>query len=451
MPVLTSIADAVEGQIRQARDTLFEEELFYELNREARVALKHGVEIRRNLVQFPADDDRDVLIDLVGEEDEDTENGQSESSPAGSEDDGLAYFVAQSFRMLLSHAHRKNLHRRSQIPPPITQKKRPTPEYVLFRPSFCYLQHRSHFLWLADLVASISKTLHSAGFKCSPNTFPLTSVRFPPADDASVESFVDSLINPLESYITMRLCSPSYGFRVRIFTNMHPTGVGTTFELTTNLPSLAHAMKPPPKFGVREQVEEFILHLYTLDLVHYVSTLSKRVYQSGPPATTTADPPAAATQADDDWEDIDDDEDKEAGDPIGLLTGILPLPLPMSAKSAGLKDMPLLPWEPAFPERGELAAFSPLKNRSRKLLLELDRAQLVLRTRWIGPGSFLGIDLGHVADEDTDKVDKAAKVEDIYVWSAADGREGSVAKSGKPSLDEVIQALGKGDHEPGKM
>jgi mediator of RNA polymerase II transcription subunit 17/IMP and pyridine-specific 5'-nucleotidase len=244
----------------------------------------------------------------------------------------------------------------------------------------------------------------------------------------------------------MPLCSPSYGFRIRIFTNMHPAGVGTSFELTTNMPALAHAMKPPPKFGVREQVEQFILHMYTLDLVHYVSAFSKRVYQSGSLATATPGQPATATQADDDWEDVDD-EDKDAGDPIPLLTGIRPLPLPMSAKSAGLKHVPLLPWEPSFPERGELNAFSPVKNRSRKLLLKLDREQLALRTRWIQPGSFLGIELGHVTDEDAGKAEKAAKAEDVYVWSAADGRESSGAKAGNLSLEEVIQALGKPDHE----
>lgn len=133
--------DSIESRILQARDTLYEEELFYELNREARVMASHGVTTLHNLIQFEISEGLYIMFDLV---DLDELSDQADSETRTHEHDILAEAVAHALRILLAYSHRQNLRRRTQIPPPLTPKKRPVPEYPLLRPIAAYLQHSHH-------------------------------------------------------------------------------------------------------------------------------------------------------------------------------------------------------------------------------------------------------------------------------------------------------------------
>lgn len=437
-PASTETEDttAVEHHIRQARDSLFAEELFYELNREARGLLKHGVDLKRNLVQFPADHDQQILIDLVDLNLDGSWVITKESSPSPSfnECNGLANAVSQSLRILLSHAHRKNLRRRSQVPPPVTAKKPPTPEYIVLRPVFAYLQHRSHFRWLASFLDTLTQTLQSAGIHLQQRRFPFTSRPSTNAADLpAIESFVDSLLAPLESYITIPLCTPSYGLRVRVFTNMHPNGAGTQFDATTNHPALSHAIKTPLKLGLRDELGQFVTYLFTVDLVHFIADVSKRLYPSPPPpassqqdttTTTTTTTGEGEAGEPDEWED-GEDEDEKSVNPVAELLGITPTPLPRLSKTARAAQatIPLLPWELAFPEAGELTAFSPKKNRTRKMCVELSDAELALATHWMAG---TGVENGKVGDEER------------YVWRADQPQAEQL-------LEGAVEAMGKAD------
>ncbi|KAL1954713.1 hypothetical protein VTO42DRAFT_766 [Malbranchea cinnamomea] len=443
IPKLVDTKDTtpVEADIRQARDTLFEEELFYELYREARSLMRLGVDVKKDSFHFPADDQRQIVVDLV--ELEEASPGQSTSE----EENTLAEALSHTFRILLSHAHRKNLRRRSRIPPPVTAKPRPTPEYILLRPAVAYLDHKSHFRWLASVVDTLTKTLQSAGLKCSPNYFPLTSCRSPPATTTTldtyppVESFIDSLLGPLESYVTAPLCTPSKGFRVRIYTNMHPTlGFGTEFEVLTNLPALSHAMKSPLKLGLREEVEDFITFMYTLDLVSYITDLSKRIYPppepkdsplKGPPMFGGATGFAGKSGWDlVDYEDVDEDEQQT--NPIIEATGVKPYnPYWKYKKSPTFKDVYLIPWHPLFSAGGELASYSPKRDQTRKMWVKVRRDELAVRVRWMGKGTVgLVIDL-----DEPEKSEQNCGPEEKFVWQIKGGGE-------ERSLEEVIKALG---------
>lgn len=414
---------AVEADIRRARDGLFEEELFYELYREARSLIKHGVDVKRDLIIFPADDRR-ILIDLV---DLDTMSDESTS-----QEDVLAESISQSFRILLAHAHRNNHRRRTQAPFPVTVKPRPTPEYTLLRPTVSYLDHKSHFQHLKTFLESLTKTLSAAGLHCTPNTFPLTSR---PTAHASIESFLDSLLTPLESYITAPLCTPHTGFRIRIHTSMHPTtGFGTEFEIETTLPGLAHRMhesSPPLKLGLRGEVEDFILHMFTLDLVAYVSAFSKKIYTPPKvPESPFVGAPMfgheAATRSGWDVADEEQSEDEEPN-PITQLTGVRPYnPYWKYQRSPLFKEVYLVPWTPSFSAGGELASYSPVRDRVRKMVVSVKRDEVGLRVRWMGKGTRgLVYDLGKKEERGE---------ETRFVW-----REGE--SSG--SLEGVVEGLGR--------
>ncbi|KMP07084.1 hypothetical protein CIRG_06765 [Coccidioides immitis RMSCC 2394] len=399
----------LDGRIREARDSLYEEELFYELNREARVLLQYGVEIRRDLLKFPADDNKHIFVDLVGLDEALPDIGGLDPL-----DNLLAEGVAKSFRILLSYAHRKNHHRRTRVPPPVTPNKRPAPEYNIIRPLLCYFQHRSHYQWFTSFFGTLSKTLRSAGLKCSYTLYPLMKRPQSRAGSSqqtltvsSVERLIDTLINPSESIISCNLISQGSVFRVRITTNVNPNGLGSEFELVTNL---AHfpAQQSPFRFGLREDVRDLIIHLFTLDLVYLVPSLVKGSASAG--ASQYLISRYTGSQAFVEEESTDENE-------------FAPSP------AAKQDDVYLLPWQPTFPQQGELTAYSPARCRTKKLQIQLQSDQLQLRCFWVrhrGPST--------KADEQPG--------ERLFTWRAVD-MLGGAEESSRPTLQRVMELLGE--------
>jgi hypothetical protein len=417
---------------------LYEEELFHELNREARVLLHHGIETKHNLVQFQASDTDQILIDLV--DPDDVELAADLDSSPGPETT-LADSVGLCLRILLSHAHHKNLQRRSRIPQPLTLKKRPIPEYWLLRPIACYLQHTSHFQWINSFLDDFTRTLQTAGLKCTYAASPLTSVDLslsrthshlsPVASmsTAAVEALVDTFLAPLESVLTGTFISPTSSFKIRILTNLAPNALGTEFEISTNLSCLS-TTQSSSRFGLREELEEFITYLFTLDLVFLVPSLA------GNPLLPGITP------------DISSQEDQSDPDPFCNEP-------PVSSHPANL-----LPWDPMFPEHGELVAYSPARQRSKKLNIELSRHQLVLRSRWMGGPEDGDEDQRNDEDGRESSPDNTATKtaphldESVYSWyldrgvSSADEMEGieieSAAQTKNRSIQDVVRLVTEG-------
>lgn len=103
--------ESIETRILQARDTVYEEELFHELVREARIMGGQGVTTRQNLIRFAVSEEQEIMLDLA---DTDLESFSEDTDVIDShEDDVLADAIAHSTRILLSYAHRQNLHRRT--------------------------------------------------------------------------------------------------------------------------------------------------------------------------------------------------------------------------------------------------------------------------------------------------------------------------------------------------
>ncbi|KAL8947335.1 MAG: hypothetical protein Q9183_007800, partial [Haloplaca sp. 2 TL-2023] len=120
----------------KARNSLFDEELYHELNREARNLVNQGVRCMEDSVRFPYKDGLQVFIDLVSVE-------EAEESSQERDHDTVPDLTLAALRILLSHAHRQNRWRRSQPPPPITESAPPRPFYALLRPISELVQHDS--------------------------------------------------------------------------------------------------------------------------------------------------------------------------------------------------------------------------------------------------------------------------------------------------------------------
>lgn len=331
--------DSIEGRILQARDTVYEEELFHELIREARTMAGHGVTMHQDLIQLSSADEQEILVDLV-----DAEPGliPDEADVTSNQDDDLANTISHAIHILLAFSHRQNLHRRMQIPPPLSQKRRHTPEYQLLRPIVAYLQHLSHVRWLESFLQDTYGVLKAAKLNCQYTSTHFSSMNLARKNRpvSKVEALVGEFLGPLESTFAGDLVTPQNSFKVNIRTNLLPPFHGTHYEINIKLPQYPQ-VQPPTRIGLRDEAGAVINHVIMLDLVTAIS--SYRPQQVKP---------------------IVQDGTKQETE--NLIT-----------------------WEPAYLHHGELLASSP-SFQQKKMTVALSRTELTLQTymRGVeGPGS----------------------------------------------------------------
>ena len=266
--------ESIEHRILQARDSVFEEELFHELVREARSMASSGVTTRQNLIQIPASGDTEILLDLVDADDENIDSEQGDSATAT--DKLLADGLAHSIRILLTFAHRQNLHRRTQSPPPLTSKKRTTPEYHLLRPALAYFQHHIQLRSLESFLKDIFAVLRASGLdvpELDTKTFVNSALQFPPTSLASVEAFIQKLLVPIESVFRGKLVTAHSSFKVTIRTNLSAPPFGTIYDVSFDFPSVDD-LKSPGRVTTKEEVEAAVTHILLLDILSQITSKS---------------------------------------------------------------------------------------------------------------------------------------------------------------------------------
>jgi mediator of RNA polymerase II transcription subunit 17 len=261
----------IEDRILQARDTVYEDELFHELVREARAIASFGVTTRQNLIQIPASDNLEILLDLV-DTDENTSEPEHGISQQGT---SIAEGLAHTIRILLAYAHRQNLRRRTQLPLPLTPKTRPVPEHQLIRPALAYIKHMSQVRWLQSLLEDLFGVLQSAGVKPPAYTARIfsTGMQSHSSPTPAVENLVGQFLTPLLSTFNGKILTPRGSFSIAIHTNLSSPPFGTTFEMSFNMPKYPD-LESPGKLSHREEVEAAITHLLLLDVVFTISSNS---------------------------------------------------------------------------------------------------------------------------------------------------------------------------------
>ncbi|GKZ23576.1 RNA polymerase II mediator complex subunit [Aspergillus brasiliensis] len=326
MPDAIPDAASVERRILQARDTVYEEELFHELMREARIMGNHGVTTRQNLVRLPISEDQEILLDLVDADRETPDEDRIEST----EHDVLANGLSHSIRILLAYAHRQNLRRRTQPPPPLSQKRRHTPEYQLLRPIMAYLQHSSHVRWLESFMTDIYRVLRAAGVERDFHAVPFATVSLPKVQPAvpKVEGLVQQFLMPFESTFSGHLITPQSSFRVKIRTNPASPPLGTHYDISIDLPHHPE-VKPPGRVGLQTEVAAALMHFVKLDIVSAIAAQGSKAKH-----TATKD---------------------------------------------GAEGSKTLTWEAAYPHHGELLALSTA-GQSKKLKVSLAQKELTVET-----------------------------------------------------------------------
>ncbi|PBP23491.1 RNA polymerase II mediator complex component SRB4 [Diplocarpon rosae] len=225
----------IESLILQARNTIFSEELWQELNRESRTL--EPVQARDNTLIFQLSATKTMVLDLIPLEEQRIRHSGV--------DGPLAESLLLALNLLLSYAHRKALERRSQLPPPISSEKRPNPPLSLFRLLIARARHQEtifqlHALFrpLLDVLRAISLA-HPPTYNLVPKTWPAT----PNSRLSVAERTILALTTRLEAIVTFTI-TPSTTLTIHARTHCQPA-LYTQFTLSLSPSSPLNATFPP--------------------------------------------------------------------------------------------------------------------------------------------------------------------------------------------------------------
>ena len=264
---------SIENSILQARNDIFDEELYHEIHREARSLTNRGVRCTGDKVLLPMGTDQQVILDLVPTDDDTTETKDS----FGGADIAEAILIAS--RILLSHAHQQTANRRHQPPPPLVERRPPRSLYSILRPILAHLQHRSASSrtqkFLEDLGTVLAKADLNLILENSRSRMELSIILSTPANvhQPFVEALVDSMSAPLHSSMLLNLPTTTSQLAIHIRTNT----MGTDYKINVNtaMPDTPLSSIPADShFTTATDMEEHIMHLLTLDLISLIEMSS---------------------------------------------------------------------------------------------------------------------------------------------------------------------------------
>lgn len=274
VPILSSVKSSertseeipVETLLLQARNGIYDEELYHELHREARNLSNQGVRSIDGKVSIPYEDDKLIEIDLMPS----TQDGDLQP------ENDICTGIAISLRVLLSHAHRQNLRRRVQPPPPIREGKTPRPTYAILIPVLEHVQHDLQLKSITHLLHNLRDLCLKVGFHWrfhqAINVYGLQDLDVEGIHDDShaTEILINKLTKPRHSSIVVGLPTGLTEIKVEIQTSLQSHICGTAYQCTiiSSAPdSFIARMQAVIQFTCFDALEDHILHLLKLDIV----------------------------------------------------------------------------------------------------------------------------------------------------------------------------------------
>jgi mediator of RNA polymerase II transcription subunit 17 len=277
----------LQDRVKEARDTVFAQELWHEINRESRADLGSLVRIADSTATYDLDPTRTVCVQLVtlGEEDEAT------PEHTGAQD-AMANELCLILSLLLSNAHRANELKRSG--PGINQGSRPP--YSILRPLIAHYKYDQSVQRCAKSLSALISVLRSAGLAASLTMKepPLT----PPAGNTTPAStsLANLLLKPPTVQFDLTITPAS---RIRI--QLKPTPVSGAVFSASLLPPLPQtpgaSVNPllalcPPSTEDYPDLDTLLAYLYRTIPCALTAAYYEIVF-----AVTAAAPPAAGADA----------------------------------------------------------------------------------------------------------------------------------------------------------
>jgi mediator of RNA polymerase II transcription subunit 17 len=249
-PVPLAISDdaPIESHILQSRNTLYFEELWQEINREARSLGPFGVRSKEGTIICPLSPNKSLVLDLITLVDD----GMTLSLP----DDLIAQGIHLALQLLLSYAHRHNLRQRTKTASVLSMKKRADRPYPLLRPILTRISYQNYIASIHNLLKPFCAVLQSAGLNPSYNIISRTQG---PQNLSRAENTIRLLVDQLETKSTFQV-TPQVTINVASQTKMFPIA-GTNYRIWL-MPEdcpLVQTCKPLPSSDSWATVEDYVL------------------------------------------------------------------------------------------------------------------------------------------------------------------------------------------------
>ncbi|KAI9820326.1 MAG: RNA polymerase II mediator complex subunit [Pycnora praestabilis] len=267
---------STEDLILRARNTVYEEELYYEITREARSLANQGVRTVGSAIHLRIAEKQTIIIDLVTLDDDPGE--VDNASP-----NTLAEAIIFSLRILLSYAHRENLERRSRTPKPINDRKPQRPLHAILRPVLTNLRHKNAVDSLNQFLDTFTSVLRTADLSSehSPAT---SSVSIPSILTAEsrkplVETLIKAFTVPLKSSTILSIPS-STGAVTAVIEVCNGSGV----EYHVSIPRTSTFTPSSMRFTSLLELQDYICYLTTSSLVSVIASYTPSATLSTSPS-----------------------------------------------------------------------------------------------------------------------------------------------------------------------
>ena len=235
----------LEARVLEARNTLFAQELWHELSREARTLTAYDVRLRGSNLTYEMDEETKMTAELV----------PLDSAPPSDDflpENDTAEAISLALHILLSYAHRHNeLIRVRPLPPHIPRSRGPH-AYALLRPviarSICLRNITSSTRYVGALI----KTLQKAGLGAS-FTLQTAHPSIPefasqgPNQLSAAQLLVRNMLQPPEFTLRVNLV-PETPLTVRGRTYLYPI-IATYYNISLPPSSPLETLCPPHKDG----------------------------------------------------------------------------------------------------------------------------------------------------------------------------------------------------------
>ncbi|KAF8477161.1 subunit 17 of mediator complex-domain-containing protein [Kalaharituber pfeilii] len=257
----------LKDKIETARDFIYEDELFFEIMKEARLIANQGIMTSEDAVTIAITAERSVQIDTAPIDEE----------PLSTDvNDDLAQAVGLALRILLSYGHRLNLRRRSKPQPPLHQRKLQPQTLPLLRPIATHLCHSEQSKHLLKFCGRIRDIAHSAGLPANFVMSPLKNCK--PSNMKDIESSIETLLAALETEAVLELPG---GWRVSIImrTSLMFPPYGTVYAVIASHDGVCARLMGRHSIPTTSELESYLLWCLERSVVNAIRVMPNQGWE----------------------------------------------------------------------------------------------------------------------------------------------------------------------------
>lgn len=246
--------ESLEARVLGARNTIFAQELWHELTREARSLAAYNVHAdgeKRLVCAIDGESNARIIVELLP-----VAECQHPADEAQRPEDTTAQAISLALHILLTYAHRCNELLRIRPLPPHIPRSRGQQIYTLLRPIIARLLFARHAAACTALVGSLTRTLRAAGLAASSFTLrtPQPTVAdlatAGPNQPSAAVNLVRAMLQPTDFALEVALL-PGLSLTVRGRTYLVPV-TATYYHVLAPADAAIHALCAPYADGYPE-------------------------------------------------------------------------------------------------------------------------------------------------------------------------------------------------------